>query len=648
MPIQIVDLVSSPELRPSRPVVSAPIKIAKTKPAIPDAAKPLNSKTQVDTPDDWLSLSSDDDGFSLVKPLTSNRPNTSAATKPNILKSPKTSKAGVIERDGFIFLEEDFDSSAHMDGSMLELPPAKKQRLSPPPKIAPSKGTLARRSASNIETSNKSAASGPALKRSKTTFDDDIIFTSSPDPFLEAAKRRKQKRKENQELEDFDDISGLEPPRAAKNRLVEVDVSSDEDFPDIDAIPSRPAPSARSKSPITKSPISKSPKRKASGTALAQYNKERADQKKADEKAVKAKAKEQAKKDKDAEKEAEKERKVQEREQKKRDKEVANELAKVNVSRNDKKLSSPEMIVDMSSGLDLAMVESVWKFLGPLDVEHSTWDDTSPIVKWRRKVTAVYDEEKGHWEPINPHIKGENHILYLMTAKEFVERALGDEGADIDIHVLKLKAKFDACEIIYLVEGLTTWMKKNANLKNKQFIEGVRSQMAQEAPTASQRKKKEAEYVDEDIIEDALLRLQIQHKALIHHTKSKIESAQWIVNFTQHISTIPYKKQKDLLDTAFCMDSGQVKSGEDASDTYCKMLQEIIRITAPVAYGIMAEYPTVQKLVRGLEEHGALALEDCRKMANRDGAFTDKRVGPAISKRVHSVFTGRDPKSFDV
>ena len=96
------------------------------------------------------------------------------------------------------------------------------------------------------------------------------------------------------------------------------------------------------------------------------------------------------------------------------------------------------------------------------------------------------------------------------------------------------------------------------------------------------------------------------------------------------------------------MDSGQVKSGEDVNDTYSKMLQEIIRITAPVAYGIMAEYPSTQKLVKGLKENGPLALEECRKMANKNGAFTDKRVGQAISRRVHSVFTGRDPGSFDV
>lgn len=78
------------------------------------------------------------------------------------------------------------------------------------------------------------------------------------------------------------------------------------------------------------------------------------------------------------------------------------------------------------------------------------------------------------------------------------------------------------------------------------------------------------------------------------------------------------------------------------------MLQEILRITASVAFGIVEEYPSVQALIKGFTEHGPLALEDCRKSANRDGAFTDRRVGPAISKRVYSVFMGTDPESWDV
>jgi crossover junction endonuclease EME1 len=96
------------------------------------------------------------------------------------------------------------------------------------------------------------------------------------------------------------------------------------------------------------------------------------------------------------------------------------------------------------------------------------------------------------------------------------------------------------------------------------------------------------------------------------------------------------------------MESGQVKPGDGPADTYTKMLQEMVRVTAPVAYGIAAKYPSVQKLVQGFREGGPLALEDCRKTANKDGAFTDKRVGPSISKRVYNVFMCRDAGSWDV
>lgn len=109
-----------------------------------------------------------------------------------------------------------------------------------------------------------------------------------------------------------------------------------------------------------------------------------------------------------------------------------------------------------------------------------------------------------------------------------------------------------------------------------------------------------------------------------------------------------HRAQKDSLDTGFCIESGQVKTGDGPEDTYVKMLQEIMRVTAAVAYGIAAEYPTVQKLVEGLKKNGPLALEECRKSANKDGAFTDRRVGQAISRRVYRVFTEKDEASLDV
>lgn len=66
------------------------------------------------------------------------------------------------------------------------------------------------------------------------------------------------------------------------------------------------------------------------------------------------------------------------------------------------------------------------------------------------------------------------------------------------------------------------------------------------------------------------------------------------------------------LSTSFCMDVGQVKTGDDKDDTFVKMLQEVVRVTAPVAYGIAAKYPNVMTLVRGFREKGPTALEDLK------------------------------------
>jgi crossover junction endonuclease EME1 len=102
------------------------------------------------------------------------------------------------------------------------------------------------------------------------------------------------------------------------------------------------------------------------------------------------------------------------------------------------------------------------------------------------------------------------------------------------------------------------------------------------------------------------------------------------------------------LDTAFCMETGQVKTGENATDTFAKMLQEVTRITAPIAYGIVRVYPSVQSLVTGFEKGGRDILQAIPKSANKDGAVTDREVGRKVSRRVYNIFMGVDEGSTDI
>ncbi len=120
------------------------------------------------------------------------------------------------------------------------------------------------------------------------------------------------------------------------------------------------------------------------------------------------------------------------------------------------------------------------------------------------------------------------------------------DGQDLETHVLRLKSTHDDLSPIYLIEGLETWMRKNKNIRNRAYQAAVLRQTDGPgigAPTAgpSKRKKPAAEYIDEDMVEDALLRLQVMHGCLIHHTAVPVETAEWVANFTQHISTIPYR-----------------------------------------------------------------------------------------------------------
>ncbi|PKX97623.1 uncharacterized protein P174DRAFT_114158 [Aspergillus novofumigatus IBT 16806] len=385
------------------------------------------------------------------------------------------------------------------------------------------------------------------------------------------------------------------------------------------------------------------------------------------EKEARAKEREAAKAQREHEKQLEKERQKKLKEEKAREKQLAADLAEVNKLKVDKKESTPEMILDLASSFrETSVGNQSIELMKRLGVEHTFFTSSIPnIVKWRRKVAARYNEAAGHWEPCPHHIREEDHVLCLVTAQEFVDMAIAPVDpvtgtTELDLHISRIKKAYPGHKPIYLIEGLTAWMRKNQNSRNRAFQAQVRRQLDQnqnpEDPSSSTHRRKPPSKtaestppVDDDTIEDALLELQVTHACLIHHTSAAAESAEWIKNFTEHISTIPYKRERmDTNDSAFCMDTGQVKPGEDKADTFVKMLQEVNRVTASMAYGIAARYPSVVDLVRGMRRHGPTMLEDVKKSANKNGALTDSRIGPAASRRLYKVFMGLDPSSTDV
>ena len=102
------------------------------------------------------------------------------------------------------------------------------------------------------------------------------------------------------------------------------------------------------------------------------------------------------------------------------------------------------------------------------------------------------------------------------------------------------------------------------------------------------------------------------------------------------------RHQQSLIHNAsFCMEVGQVKCGTDKLDTLIKMLCEVVRVTEPMALGIVAEYPSVRALVNWFLSEGWRMLE------NVECEGSGRRVGPAVSRRLYAIFTGMDEGSRD-
>ena len=258
---------------------------------------------------------------------------------------------------------------------------------------------------------------------------------------------------------------------------------------------------------------------------------------------------------KEQEREEAKERKRQEREEKKREKQVAAELAEANKIKTDKKMSTPEMIVDLPLSMtDTPVNTQIRELLRRLHIQTESYDSpVRNVIRWRRKVTLSFSEELGYWKRVPETIRIENHVMCLISAKEFVtlvaSHSTNMDEDDLDKHVARMRSVFPNCTLIYMIEGLESWLTRARTKKNKAYQTAVRGHggcqtgiapAQNEVPNKHSERSAEA-LIDEDVVEDALLRLQVTDKCLVHQTAASLETAEWIASFTQHISTIPYR-----------------------------------------------------------------------------------------------------------
>ncbi|KAL8769470.1 MAG: hypothetical protein Q9209_004531 [Squamulea sp. 1 TL-2023] len=532
--------------------------------------------------------------------------------------------------------------------------PRKKRKLNPPSKTNAEKLTkaLTARSA-NLKSSLPSVKAGDYFY--PIDDDDPIIWTSSPKQKPKAPIRPHHDLQSQVNLPDSDaSLPDEEWLCAAQPKLAPGDKRVKQS---TDLLFSSEKTHGRSHGSSDEG-LSKVKNSKSEKARKPKYTEEE----KAAQAREKEKAKAAAKASRLQKQEDLKERKRSSKEEQARAKQKEKDRAEANKLKLDKKLSTPEMVVDLPLSIDGSTVDTQTReCLKNIGVEITSYQSpVANVIKWRRKIDSRFNAETGAREKLQvQEIDAEKHVMCLMSANEFVQLATSDaddNSRNLDEHVSRIRRAFKDCRPIYLIEGLDVWIRKNRNAKNRAYQAAVRGQLEVNAPQNSssgphpvpRRKKPGVKVVDEDMLEDALLRLQVMNSCLVHHTAATLDTAEWVALFTEQISQIPYRHEQMARESTFCMDSGQVKCGKDAEETYINMLLANVRVTGPIAYGIAARHSNVVNLVDGLEGKGPTALEHLKKSANKDGSIGERNIGPAISRRLHKVFTDADPSSTDI
>ncbi|KAI9327426.1 hypothetical protein DFJ73DRAFT_139732 [Zopfochytrium polystomum] len=370
------------------------------------------------------------------------------------------------------------------------------------------------------------------------------------------------------------------------------------------------------------------------------------------EKAAKQREKDQAKREKEELKLAKQREKEEKARQKEAEKAEQQQLKQANKLR-DKHACTAEMILEIdpaavtesSGGILVAAVQAVQARVSIA---------TQPIptaMRWRRRVTRVWDSDAEAWRPCEERVEAEPFALVRLAAAE-LSRAVVRSGVGVGVGVASnmsgvremhegVLAAYPGAKPIYLVEGIKEFMKQRARLMDQCIKSGIRGGAAQAAGTAALPPR----VATKDELDAAMLWLQMQGDCFVQVSETIDESTRYIVSFTTSISTVPERKSRSQ--HALRLNFGDaVKCGTDMTDIWRRMLMEVKPCNELVAEAIVGRYPTYRSLIAAFNERGARSGAAAASLLLADieveRVKTVRPIGQALSRRIYKAFMSTD------
>nr|CAG8495675.1 2238_t:CDS:2 [Entrophospora candida] len=347
-----------------------------------------------------------------------------------------------------------------------------------------------------------------------------------------------------------------------------------------------------------------------------------------------------------------------ERQRKKLEKKAEKQRVKQIQQINKKKFEKFDMTRELIADIEASLMEGTFgsliqsnlesKFITINTIQHNI----SKIIKWRRKVSAEWDDELDAFMPVPEKIHDDVYLMVYLPISE-LGKIIGQNS--MKDYLQNLKNAFTNKKLIILIEGFEEYCRKKRLHHNRNFTNAVRAKINenqeedQETNETQKHKKKQPANnnnlgPDPEKIEEELIWLQIIGKCSIVHTKDISDTVETIGLFSVDISTIPYKNRNGNLNFLI---EGQIRTGVDAGDTWLRMLQEIQFVAPSVAKGIVNKYPTIKSLYYAYKR--CKDKEEAEKLLTSieiSGIWLGQRgryINKSISKRVYEILMGRNP-----
>ncbi|XP_069760969.1 probable crossover junction endonuclease EME2 [Narcine bancroftii] len=297
--------------------------------------------------------------------------------------------------------------------------------------------------------------------------------------------------------------------------------------------------------------------------------------------------------------------------------------------------------------------------LNSLESEYSIEPQSVPsTITWRRELSQVILDELSDETQHLYKSKEENQILVLLSPNYFLNMVWSHKQKMKGIFIENVCETFDSFIMRVLgkqfhrtatlaVIGLDTYTREK----------GLYSPVKRQQNSEDTRDEDSESWVSKELgltcadLDEVQVALQLQTHTTVWFLENWQQFADHIATLTKAIARSPFKKQTEKMTFSFCPDgtwSTGVKVDKDGKGLlklWKKQLQQLNRITQPVAMAIAQAYPTPQLLLRAYRQcttewEKQNLLSEVKVEAG--GKRVDRRVGPDISRRLYIFMTSEN------